>query len=157
LSSAHWIIDLYAQHWALREITTCSPQCGLLTFFSPPFQPTMLLLLLCHGLLFCAGFLLSRLRTAHIAFFSLKGMADSLLLDACWVLFKNRFLFLLHTCTPDRNIRRRKTSQYANVPFYCRPKQTVSTFFFRMIYYISAAFILTVPNGLLADWDPSSL
>jgi hypothetical protein len=37
LSSAHWIIDLYAQHWALREITTCSPQCGLLTFFSPPF------------------------------------------------------------------------------------------------------------------------
>jgi hypothetical protein len=117
----------------------------------------MLLLLLCHGLLFCAGFLLSRLRTAHIAFFSLKGMADSLLLDACWVLFKNRFLFLLHTCTPDRNIRRRKTSQYANVPFYCRPKQTVSTFFFRMIYYISAAFILTLPNGLLADWDPSSL
>jgi hypothetical protein len=30
-------------------------------FFLPPFQPTMLLLLLCHGLLFCAGFLLSRL------------------------------------------------------------------------------------------------
>jgi hypothetical protein len=26
-----------------------------------------------------------------------------------------------------------------------------------MIYYISAAFILTLPNGLLADWDPSSL
>lgn len=98
----------------------------------------MLLLLLCHGLLFCAGFLLSRLRTAHIAFFSLKGIADMvLLLDACWVLFKNRFLFLLHTCTPDRNIRRRKTSQYANVPFYCRPKQTFSTLFSNDLLYFS--------------------
>jgi hypothetical protein len=152
----HWII-VYVQHWALREITTCSPQCGSLTFFPPFPANNVVVIVVSRAVILRRVFVVPSPHRPHSRLLS-KGMADSLLLDACWVLFKNRFLlFFCFTHAHQTGILDAVKHPNMQMSHFTVVQNRPFRHFFRMIYNISAAFILTLPNGLLADWDPSSL